>query len=475
MHNAAARALSADYSMSAMDPHDEASFRAFCQNPGDMIGFCVTVPYKKVAYEVCDKLSPRAEKIGAVNTVTVLPDGTLYGENTDSPGFGRALIEGLIEADLIKPAVIPSSDGASSRTLPPNFSELSFLVRGTGGVARAIVFELIARRAGHIFILSRNSERAKEFVESFSPLAELCKGTPLTACTSPNSEEFDVFINASVLGLNPEDSLPLDESLLASGSVRYVFDAVYAKSRATQLVACAWRHGIPAQDGKKMLVYQGVIASSVWNSIHDIWASSLDAHLAMSPLEKEALVTQAMTEAMRDKPIVLVGFMGAGKTSVGRAVSKKTGRPFYDVDSIVEEATGETISQIFALRGEDDFRDEETAVLTTLLENADSAIIASGGGIVVREENRELLAEKAYVIYLYVPLEAALARVGSDETRPLLVDSEDAVEHLYARRISLYESVANQTIDASTLTADQIAEKIAALLPKGDAAYGGLE
>lgn len=441
IHNAAARSLNAEFSLTAIDPQNEEGFRTFCAAPGNVLGFCVTVPYKQVAYELCDALSPCAANIKAVNTVTVRADGTLYGDNTDAPGFGRALAEGLATSD---------------------FSEFIFLVRGTGGAARALVYELLTRKAGGVLILSRDSNRARIFAESFSAMSALSGVKPPIACASATSAEFDVFINASILGLKADDALPLEEDILASGRVRYVFDAVYAKNRPTALVAAAHRHGVPAQDGKMMLVYQGVIASSLWNDEHSIWLSSGNEPSAPNFDEKEDLVTRAMIDAIQARPIVLIGFMGAGKTSVGRTLAAKTGRPFFDIDACVEEAEGDTVAEIFSLRGEDDFRDEETVALKKVLAHAESAIIASGGGIVVREENRDLLTEKAHVIYLCVPLDAALERVGSDETRPLLADSEDAVEYLFAQRSALYESIADETIDASVLSVEEIADSIAA-------------
>lgn len=159
--------------------------------------------------------------------------------------------------------------------------------------------------------------------------------------------------------------------------------------------------------------------------------------------------------------IFLVGFMGAGKTTVARLVADALGRPCVDLDEVIEEETGSRIADIFAESGEDAFRDLESQALTDLAEESPS-VVACGGGVVLRVENRAILRRLGTVVYLQVTAGEAVARIGGASTRPLLAGPGGTVAAttLLAARESLYRSVADVTVDTTGCTAEQVADAV---------------
>ena len=118
--------------------------------------------------------------------------------------------------------------------------------------------------------------------------------------------------------------------------------------------------------------------------------------------------------------IVLIGFMGSGKTTFGRWVSRRHNRKFYDTDEYIEKKQNTTISEIFAMKGEEAFRDMETETVKELSDTLDNCVISVGGGLVLREVNRELLRKLGTVVYLKASEEELCKRLSKDTKRPLL-------------------------------------------------------
>ena len=161
--------------------------------------------------------------------------------------------------------------------------------------------------------------------------------------------------------------------------------------------------------------------------------------------------------------IVLIGFMGSGKTTVGKALSVTCGKEFLDTDALIEAKEGSKISEIFAKEGEGHFRKLEYAALKSLLESKDK-IISTGGGIVTYPNNRKLLKKAGKVVYLRVKPETVVKRLEGDESRPLLKDDDklSKVENLLSSRKEMYEDVADIIIDVDYL----LVEEIVALIVK---------
>jgi len=142
--------------------------------------------------------------------------------------------------------------------------------------------------------------------------------------------------------------------------------------------------------------------------------------------------------------IVLVGFMGAGKTTVGHLLAGRLGLPFIDADTAIEERAGCPVRQIFAERGEPAFRAIEHDTVAGLLAGPD-AVLALGGGAAEHPRTRRLLSGSgADVIYLHVEFAGAVARVGGDDGRPMLARPDLAA--VYRRRLAAYQAVATLTV-----------------------------
>lgn len=160
---------------------------------------------------------------------------------------------------------------------------------------------------------------------------------------------------------------------------------------------------------------------------------------------------------------LLIGFMGAGKSTVGRLVADRLGLPFVDLDGEIERGAGRTVAEIFTAEGEAGFRVRESAALAALAEAPD-AVVACGGGVVLDDENRCLLKSMGRVVYLKVEAGEALARIGDVTGRPLL-ESGDATAMattLLAARETLYRTVADVTVDTGGLPKAEVADAVVA-------------
>ncbi len=184
------------------------------------------------------------------------------------------------------------------------------------------------------------------------------------------------------------------------------------------------------------------------------------------------------------KNIILIGFMGSGKTTVGYKLSYRLRTPVEDTDKLIERREGRTISEIFRESGEPYFRNLETELLKEIKERTYARIISVGGGTPVKSRNRQLLKECGTVIYLRTKPETVYKRVKNDDSRPLLQceDPMAKIRELMASREDAYEECAEVIIDTDELTMDEILNQIVAVtwpeldIPseraRGEEAYG---
>lgn len=162
------------------------------------------------------------------------------------------------------------------------------------------------------------------------------------------------------------------------------------------------------------------------------------------------------------KHIILTGFMGSGKTSVGIRLSYRLRRAFGDTDRLIEREQGKTVSDIFAQDGEEAFREMETQMLRKLAGLKEPQIISTGGGLPVRAENRPLLKALGTVVYLRVSPETVYERLQDDTSRPLLqcADPLGRIRELMEAREEAYRDSADVTIEADGKCFDVILEEI---------------
>lgn len=160
--------------------------------------------------------------------------------------------------------------------------------------------------------------------------------------------------------------------------------------------------------------------------------------------------------------VALIGPMGSGKSSIGKRLASRFGLRFVDADREIERRTGTSIAIIFDCEGEVGFREREQCVLADLL-SGDDTLIATGGGAVLQPEIRQLLHARSFVVHLHAGVEAQLARLARDRTRPLLADSarrEEVLRELAAARGPLYDEIADLRFDTDALPAADAAAQL---------------
>ena len=161
--------------------------------------------------------------------------------------------------------------------------------------------------------------------------------------------------------------------------------------------------------------------------------------------------------------IVLVGMPGSGKSSAGRQVARRFGLPFIDSDHLIESDIGMPIKDYFARQGEEAFRDLETATLRRIAEDPRQCVLSTGGGSVLRPENRALLREKGTVLYLRASPDEIYRRLRHDTKRPLLqvADPRAKLQELFQARDPLYRETAHFVIDTGRSSVQGLVHHIA--------------
>lgn len=248
MHNAALEALGLPHRYRAVAvPPEELPAAVRALRSGESLGANVTVPHKQAVIELLDSLTPAAARIGAVNTISRLPDGTLQGANTDVEGFRALLL----------------SAGVQLR----GANRLEAVVIGAGGAARAAVQAL----AGHarLTLLNRTLARAEALARDFSGQADF--RALATEASASLLEGADLLVNTTSVGMerdgvDPRES-PVPAEFLPQGAV--VFDMVYRPAR-TQLLVDAEARGLQAEGGLEMLVQQGAASLRIWTGLADV-------------------------------------------------------------------------------------------------------------------------------------------------------------------------------------------------------------
>ena len=351
---------------------------------GDFQGLNVTIPYKKTVIPYCTELTPRAKAIGSVNTLVRLPDGGLLGDNTDYAGFLW-----MVERSGLSVA------------------GKKCLVLGSGGASLTVRAVLSDLGADEIVVISRSGPDNYGNLEKHADARLIVNTTPV-----------GMFPNCNASPLETLDVFPDLEGVL---------DIVYNPAH-TDLMQMALRRGLPAVNGLGMLVTQAKAAAERFLG-HAVPDSAIDGILS------------DLTLAFAN--IVLIGMPGSGKTTVGKRIAERLHRRFVDTDELVIRKDGRQIPQIFAEDGEPFFRGLETAVIEEL-SHEHGLVIATGGGAVMRERNRELLRRNGIIFWLDRPV-ADLPSYG----RPL--SQSRGVEAIFAEREPVYRTFADRVVECRTV------------------------
>ena len=351
---------------------------AFLQS-GEFDALNVTIPYKKDVMAYCAALSPAARRIGSVNTLVRRKDGTLYGDNTDADGF----------AYMVK----TSGVGVAGKKA---------LVFGSGGASVTACDVLKTLGAASVTVISRSGPDNYENLDRHA--------------------DAEILVNTTPVGMYPKNGAsPVD--LTEFPNCCGVFDVVYNPAR-TALLLQAEKLGVRHAGGLPMLVAQARRASELFTG-----SQIADAEIVR--------IERKLAREMQN--IVLVGMPGCGKSVVGAALAKRLGRPLLDSDALVTQTAQTPIPEFFRMQGEGAFRALETQALRELGKRS-GAVIATGGGSVLREENYDLLHQNGVIVWLRREL-SALPIDG----RP--VSQSVALDELYRTREPRYRRFADCIVD----------------------------
>lgn len=348
----------------------------------DFSGINVTIPYKEAVIPFLSEVDETAKRIGAVNTV-VNRNGKLFGYNTDAYGM-RALI---LKTGL-------------------DFTDAEVLILGTGGTAHtahAVAESLGAKTTITVGRTAKNG--AVTYDEAYRSHADA-----------------DFIINTTPCGMYPypdgkEGMAGIPVELSKFTSLRGVIDAVFNPLR-TNLVLEAAERGIPAGGGLYMLVAQAVAAAE------NFTGTAYDAEIP----------DKVYREIRAEKEnIVLTGMPGSGKTTVGQYLANELGRRFYDTDAEIVKKTGKEISALFAEIGNDGFRALEAEVIAEISGHVTGAVIATGGGAVLRDDNVRALKRTGRLYFL----NRSLDKIEPTADRPLALDRA-ALEARFRERYERY-------------------------------------
>lgn len=322
------------YDLFEKEPEEIAMFL----RDGDFTGINVTIPYKKDVIPFLDELSPKAVKMGSVNTIIRRPDGTLFGHNTDYFGFHSMVLR-------------------SGITVPGK----KVLVLGTGGTSNTAV-KVLEDLGATVITVSRSGKNNYQNLHQHKDAA--------------------VIVNTTPVGMYPNTgAAPVDLTIFPK--LEGVLDVIYNPAR-TQLLLDAEKLGLPHENGLWMLVAQAKEAAELFTG----------KSLPDSLIED---VYQKMSAKMQN--IILIGMPGCGKSTIASLLAEKLGRISADADQKIEEIAGKTIPEIFAEDGEAVFREWETKVLSDLGKQS-QLIIATGGGCVTQTRNYPLLHQNGSIFWI---------------------------------------------------------------------------
>lgn len=356
-------------------------------------GVTVTMPYKRSVMKYLDEISDIAEASGSVNTIVKRADGTLAGHNTDYDGFKYTVEKSGVDLKGEK-----------------------CLIFGSGGVSGTVKKVLEDCGAGEIRNISRKGP------DNYGNL----------------SRHYDarILVNATPVGMYPDignSPVPLGKFEACRG----VFDLIYNPLRS-KLILEAEEMGIPAVSGMDMLVAQAAYAGLLFTG------------------EDNTGRIGDVSEMIRreQENIVLIGMPGSGKTVIGRKLADLTDKRFQDTDAYLMETHGRSAEQIILSEGEEAFRRYETAAVAAIARHG-GQIIATGGGVVEREENRDLLRSNGRIVYIRRDLNQLPA--GG---RP--ISKAEGIQAIYQRRRERYEGWQDLTVENHGIceTANEIKEKL---------------
>lgn len=346
-------------------------------------GLNITVPHKQAVMEHLVDIDDAAKAIGAVNTLVRVENG-FKGYNTDMPGLARAIF----------------SEGIT-------LQDEKVIMLGAGGAARAVAYMCMKYGARELYIVNRTYEKAQQLADDMNSIFDSNVAKPILATDYKQIPRDNYLVlQCTSVGLRDEDGLPLIDDLEFYKMAKCGVDLIYNPAK-TPFIKCLDALGIKNCNGLKMLLYQGILAYELWNNVK----------VADALADK---IYTKLCEAIYGKKIVLIGYMGAGKTTIGKEIAKRYDYEFLDTDEMIVERAGMSIADIFAKHGEPYFREIESNVLNDILNMKGNVVISTGGGLPLKENNRKIIKNIGRVFYLQASADIIYDRVKGDTARPLL-------------------------------------------------------
>ena len=382
------------YSLQELSPEELDSFL----KAKEFKAINVTIPYKEKVIRYLDNVSDEVLKIGACNTI-VNRDGRLCGYNTDYRGMNDMLLKGNIEVKGKKT-----------------------LVLGTGGTSRTASTLLTDLGASLVRKASRR-QSDEENIISYQDLIDKCR-------------DVEIIINTTPCGMFPNNSdIPLSIDMFPN--LEGVADVIYNPLRSRLLLEVQER-GLKNIGGLYMLVSQAIHANTFFCN-HEVYY-----------VKMESIYHNLLTNK---ENICLIGMPSCGKSTVGKMISAKLGREFYDSDTLIEEKVGMSVAQYIQQKGIDSFRQIESVVIADLSKR-NSCVISTGGGSILNGENVKNLRQNSRIFFL----DRSLQNLTPTSDRPLSSDLS-ALKALFMERYPLYQKVCDVRIDADS-SYDDVVESI---------------
>jgi shikimate dehydrogenase len=438
-------------------------------------GVNLTIPLKEVALKLVDECDEVAKSIGAINTLAFEND-KVCGYNTDYYG----LLESL-------------------KTKNYSLDDKDILILGNGGAAKAFLYAGL-KFGKTVTVCGRDFVKVQDF----------CKNTSAIPTTFENlNKGYDIILNATPLGMSPlMDKIPLPNEIIKNTD--FIFDSIYNPTQ-TNLITMGDIYNRQTLNGLYMLIFQGLKSQQIWTSSarsagcrvqgteepveceeckrlnpnsfslsalacmgefcssetikgsNILYSEVADDHRSalQNSSENTRIAELIFSEICNNfnntqENIVLTGFMGSGKTTVGQLLKEKLDKPFFDTDEIIEELEGMPISSIFEKYGEEYFRAKEKEIALKI-SKLNGCIISTGGGIIKNPQNIENLKKNGKIYFINPSIEEIKTRLFDKTDRPLIAD-KSKIENLYNERIETYKKTADHIVSKDNL--EDIAEEI---------------
>lgn len=370
--------------------------KSFCHLKKYFKGANITIPFKTNFIQLLDEVDETAKRLNSVNTIKVDKNNKTIGYNTDILGIINSFEVDNIQLTGKKVALL-----------------------GSGATANVLADVLCSKNAD-LTILSRNTKTSNEVKENTQKNHKNC--VIKTDILENFDNSYDIICNATPVGMNKL----IDKSPVSDVSnANYIFDVIY-NPFYTKLVELGLENNIKTRNGLRMLLVQAYFAEKIWNNIELDFIEEISSNLEIMLSKKR----------IANKNIVLIGFMGSGKTYNGIKLSNALNFSLFDSDNLIVTQENTQISEIFEKKGEKYFRYLEHK-LALELSCEENKVISLGGGFPIDNPNMKNLQENSIVVFIDTDINIIKERISNDKTRPLSKNFESLYNQRYEKYLEI--------------------------------------